>query len=113
MPGPEIDTDKTLLSRIIGNLVKNALEAEKAGAVITISCRKIESGAAFLVLNPGQMPDDSRLQVFQRSFSTKGAGRGLGTYSILLLTEKYLKGKVSFTTGPGGTEFKAEYPDSL
>ena len=109
----KISTDKTLLSRILGNLIKNALEAERPGAVITVSCRKTEGGMAFLVHNPGQMPDDSRLQVFQRSFSTKGAGRGLGTYSIRLLTEKYLKGKVSFTTGPGGTEFKVEYPDSI
>lgn len=72
-------TDRTLLSRSIGNL-------------------------------PRTMPEDSRLQVFQRSFSTKGAGRGLGTYSIRLLTEKYLGGKVSFVTGPEGTTFRAEYP---
>ena len=108
-----IKTDKTLLSRVIGNLAKNALEAEQSGATITLNCRKTAQGAAFTVHNPGRMPDDSRLQVFQRSFSTKGAGRGLGTYSIRLLTEKYLKGKVSFTTGPEGTTFTAEYPQSL
>jgi signal transduction histidine kinase len=102
--------DRTLLSRVIGNLVKNALEAESAGATVTLGCKKTGDGAAFTVHNPAQMPEDSRLQVFQRSFSTKGAGRGLGTYSIRLLTEKYLKGKVSFTTGPEGTAFTAEYP---
>jgi signal transduction histidine kinase len=109
----KLNTDRTLLSRVIGNLVKNALEAESHGAAITISCRKTERGVIFAVHNPGQMPDDSQLQVFQRSFSTKGAGRGLGTYSIRLLTEKYLKGKVSFSTGPGGTEFSVEYPDNI
>lgn len=108
-----INTDKTMLSRVIGNLLKNALEAESPGAKITLSCEKTPDGAAFLVHNPARMPEDSRLQVFQRSFSTKGAGRGLGTYSIRLLTEKYLKGKVSFTTGPEGTTFRAEYPASL
>ena len=108
-----ISTDRTLLSRVIGNLVKNALEAEPAGAKITLSCKKTAGGAAFTVHNPGRMSDDSRLQVFQRSFSTKGAGRGLGTYSIRLLTEKYLKGKVSLTTGPEGTTFRMEYPASL
>ncbi|MDO8804155.1 MAG: HAMP domain-containing sensor histidine kinase [Elusimicrobiota bacterium] len=108
-----INTDRTLLSRVIGNLLKNALEAESPGARITLSCEKTPAGAAFTVHNPGRMPEDSRLQVFQRSFSTKGAGRGLGTYSIRLLTEKYLKGKVSFTTGPEGTTFRAEYPASL
>lgn len=108
-----IRTDKTLLSRVIGNLAKNALEAEAAGATVTLDCRKAGDGAVFTVHNPSRMPEDSRLQVFQRSFSTKGAGRGLGTYGIRLLTEKYLKGKVSFTTGEGGTVFRAEYPASL
>jgi len=108
-----IKTDKTLLSRVIGNLVKNALEAEAAGATVTLNCKKSGDGAVFTVHNPGQMPEDSRLQVFQRSFSTKGAGRGLGTYSIRLLTVRYLKGKVSFTTGDSGTTFLAEYPATL
>jgi len=108
-----INTDRTLLSRVIGNLLKNALEAESPGARITLSCERTPGGAAFTVHNPGRMPEESRLQVFQRSFSTKGAGRGLGTYSIRLLTEKYLKGKVSFSTGPDGTTFRAEYPASL
>ncbi len=108
-----INTDKIMLSRVIGNLLKNALEAESPGAKITLSCEKTPGGAAFIVHNPSRMPEDSRLQVFQRSFSTKGGGRGLGTYSIRLLTEKYLKGKVSFTTGPEGTAFRAEYPASL
>jgi signal transduction histidine kinase len=57
------------------------------------------------------MPRDVQLQVFQRFFSTKGAGRGLGTYSIRLLTERYLKGNVSFTSSPEeGTTFRVCYP---
>ncbi|MHB0994767.1 MAG: sensor histidine kinase [Elusimicrobiales bacterium] len=108
-----IRTDRTLLSRVIGNLLKNALEAESSGATVTLACKKSVAGAVFTVHNPSRMPEDSRLQVFQRSFSTKGAGRGLGTYSIRLLTEKYLKGRVSFSTGPEGTAFRAEFPASL
>lgn len=108
-----IRTDRTLLSRVIGNLAKNALEAEPAGSAVTLDCKKSGDTVAFAVHNPSRMPEDARLQVFQRSFSTKGAGRGLGTYSIRLLTEKYLKGKVSFTTGASGTTFRAEYPASL
>ena len=47
--------------------------------------------------------------MFQRSFSTKGAGRGLGTYSIKLLGEKYLNGKVGFISEQGrGTIFSVE-----
>jgi signal transduction histidine kinase len=108
-----LKTDRTLLSRVIGNMAKNALEAELPGATVTLACRKRGSAAVFTVHNPSKMSEDARLQVFQRSFSTKGAGRGLGTYSIRLLTERYLQGKVSFSTGPEGTTFSAEYPAAL
>jgi len=106
-------TDKGLLARVLGHLVKNALEAEKEGAKIILSSRATPEGAAFLVRNPAVMPEAARLQVFQRSFSTKGPGRGLGTYGVRLFTEKYLRGKVSFTSGPEGTEFCAELPSEI
>ncbi len=48
--------------------------------------------------NAGVIPSDVQMQIFQRSFSTKGKGRGIGTYSIRLLTENYLKGKASFVS---------------
>mgnify|MGYP006293419399 CR=1 len=38
--------------------------------------------------------------LFKRSFSTKGVGRGIGTYSMKLFGEKYLKGKVDFKNSP-------------
>jgi sensor histidine kinase regulating citrate/malate metabolism len=63
----------------------------------------------FRVKNVGVMPHDVQMQIFQRSFSTKGRGRGIGTYSIRLLTENYLKGKVSFTSNEvEGTVFSVE-----
>ncbi|MCX5784447.1 MAG: HAMP domain-containing sensor histidine kinase [Elusimicrobia bacterium] len=108
-----LKTDGVLLSRVIGNMVKNAVEAERAGAEIKVSCRQTPAGIAFSVSNPTPMSESTRLQIFQKSFSTKGVGRGLGTYSIRLLTEKYLKGSVSCSSGPGGTVFEAVYPENL
>ncbi len=51
------------------------------------------------------MPPEVQAQVFQRSYSTKGAGRGLGTYAMKLFGEGVLHGEVGFDTGPGGTVF--------
>ena len=60
------------------------------------------------------MPPEVQLQVFNRSFSTKGNGRGIGTYSIKLLCERYLKGKVSFvSSAEQGTIFKVTLPLAL
>jgi sensor histidine kinase regulating citrate/malate metabolism len=57
------------------------------------------------------IPRDVQLQLFKRSFSTKGEGRGLGTYSMKLLTERYLNGRVGFRTSESaGTTFTASYP---
>ncbi|MFQ5559388.1 MAG: sensor histidine kinase, partial [Nitrospinota bacterium] len=50
-------------------------------------------------------------QVFMRSFSTKGKNRGIGTYSMQLLSENYLQGRVYFSSSPeAGTDFVAEFP---
>lgn len=107
----DLPTDATMLSRVMVNLIKNALEAAPPGSAVTVSCRGEEGLAVFRVHNPGGMPPEVRHQVFQRSFSTKGAGRGLGTYSIRLLTEKYLGGEASFDTDPArGTTFRVAYP---
>jgi len=101
-----IHTDKTILSRVIINLTKNALEASKAGENITLNCIKEKEGIKFTVHNSSYMPPHVQAQVFQRSFSTKGKGRGTGTYSIKLLTERYLKGSVGFISTPeNGTTF--------
>jgi signal transduction histidine kinase len=104
-------TDPVLIERVIGNLVKNALEACRPGQTVTLCCWAEPDQVIFSVHNPSHMPRDVELQIFQRSFSTKGQGRGLGTYSIKLFTERYLRGSVSFTTSAeGGTTFRAAYP---
>ena len=60
------------------------------------------------------MTSEVRLQVFQRSFSTKSPSRGLGAYSMKLIGERYLKGEVSFTTSQrDGTEFSITLPRDL
>jgi signal transduction histidine kinase len=103
--------DITILSRVIGNMIKNAIEASEDGEVITACCKGGRSAVKFSVHNRAFIPKDIQLQLFKRSFSTKGLGRGLGTYSMLLLTEKYLKGHVSFTsTQAKGTTFTVIVP---
>ena len=104
-------SDYVLVRRVLGNMVKNALEASEPRQTVTLRCEKAGEDVRFSVHNPAFMPREIQLQVFQRSFTTKGTGRGLGTYSMKLLSERYLRGKVSFTTSPeAGTTFVAQYP---
>lgn len=108
-----IQSDPMLLKRVIINMTKNALEASPRNAVVYMNCILENDSVLFTVQNPGVMPPNVKAQVFQRSFTTKGKGRGLGTYSIKLLTEQYLKGSVGFTsTEENGTEFFVKIPIS-
>lgn len=115
VPNTTISTDITLLRRVLGNLVKNALEATPRGGTVRISAQDMDGQLAFMVENPGVIPEDVQLQIFQRSFSTKGGnGRGIGTYSIKLFTEKYLNGEVDFISHePEGTTFTVLLPKYL
>lgn len=61
--------------------------------------------------NDRAMSNKVKYQIFQKSFSTKVNGRGLGTFSIKLLTERYLKGSVSFESNDFvGTIFTVVLP---
>ncbi len=103
--------DSALLRRVLSNMLKNALEASMRKTTITLSAEKIDGRVVFSVHNQAVIPHDIKLQIFQRSFSTKGNGRGLGTYSIKLLTERYLGGTVRFESSDDiGTTFYAEIP---
>lgn len=113
-PEIAIITDAVLLQRVLSNLVKNALEATPSGGTVSIAAYDRGETMDFVVGNPGVMPDDVQSQIYQRSFSTKeGIGRGIGTYSVKLIGERYLQGRVSFTSRePDGTEFTITLPKS-
>ncbi len=111
-PGvPVFETDATLLSRVLGNFLKNALEATRPGETVALGARVLDAHLEFYVHNPGEIPPDDQLQIFQRSFSTKGPDRGLGTYSAHLLGERVLGGRVGFSSAPSdGTIFWIRLP---
>ncbi|MDD4956857.1 MAG: ATP-binding protein [Candidatus Omnitrophica bacterium] len=107
-----INTDKTLLRRVLLNLLKNALESAGVNETVTIGC-SIGSGKdiVFHIHNATVMPPEIRHQLFQRSFSTKGPGRGIGTYSARLFAERYLDGKIWYESSKDrGTTFFVSIP---
>jgi len=105
-------TDARLLSRVLVNMIKNALEATEPGGTVTVGCQNGAGEIEFSVHNASAMPPEVQLQVFQRSFSTKGqSGRGIGTHSMKLLGELYLGGRVFFRSSETeGTTFSLALP---
>lgn len=104
-------TDPRLFRRVLENMIINALEASRPENEVSISCKVKNGCAQFCVYNKAHIPKEVQVQIFQRSFSTKGPGRGLGTYSMKLLSQRYLNGTVSFKSSEkDGTTFIASYP---
>jgi signal transduction histidine kinase len=107
-----IQTDYSLLMRILVNMVTNALEASAAGDQIRLSVKAASPSITFTVWSPAPIPDAIQKRIFQRNFSTKSdIGRGLGTYAMKFFGESILKGRVGFNSSPEtGTSFWISLP---
>lgn len=102
----EITTDRRLLTRILGNMIKNALEAIEPNDEISIGCLALHGKLQFYVHNKSVIADEQKSEVFKRYYSTKQKGRGFGTYSMKLFGEKFMNGKVWFSSSKEkGTSF--------
>ena len=107
-----IRTDLTLLLRVLGNMVLNALEATPIDGEIRIKAATTSEAVSFEVWNEAPIPAEVAQRIFQRNFSTKNTlGRGLGTYSMKLIGEQLLGGHVSFeSSSANGTTFRFTLP---
>jgi len=95
--------DPVLLTRVLVNMVKNALEATPRGGTVKVWHERRQDRRGFVVENPGLIPSEVAGRVFERCFSTKGCqGRGLGAFGAKLLGEQLLGGEVGFAPH-GGT----------
>ncbi len=111
LPNINITTDPVILKRILINMLKNAIEASKTGNKVLIGSNEKDQSILFWVHNNSYIPENNQLKIFDRTYSTKGKDRGLGTYSMKILGEQYLNGKVFFTTDrQKGTTFYIELP---
>jgi signal transduction histidine kinase len=108
----EILTDGVLLRRVLINMVKNALESTISGGKVVLGCEPLKDESfRFWVHNDAFIPMEIQTQLFYKSTSTKSSERGLGTFSMRLVGEKFLKGKVNFTSSEkDGTLFMIDLP---
>lgn len=78
---------------LVGNLLKNAVEAVKTQQVekqIHLSCTENENEFCLGVRNRSEkIPLDEIGRFFEKGYSSKGSGRGLGLYNVKEICEKY------------------------
>lgn len=101
-------TDLNLVSRILVNMVTNALEATGPGGTVKVFTEPGGNSIIFSVWNKKHIPQEYALRIFKRNFTTKQQlGHGLGTYSMKFFGEKVLGGQVDFSTSESeGTTFR-------
>lgn len=111
-PGKQVRTDVSLLLRVVGNMIVNALEAAATNGEVRVWVEDQDGFAVFCVWNPESIAEDVARRIYQRNFSTKKEiGRGLGTYAMKLFGEQILGGRVDFSTSPAaGTTFRIALP---
>lgn len=107
-------TDKTILLRVLQNMLLNAFENSDNGRAVRfwVDCGK--NDVTFCVWNHQPIPEELQSRIFQRNYTSKsGEGHGIGTFSIKLLGEEFLGGKVYFETSKeSGTVFRFCHPVS-
>jgi hypothetical protein len=113
-PGEDcyLSTDPVLVSRVIINMLLNALEATELGGEVILRTIVDESRVTWQVWNSAHIPEKLQLRIFQKYFSTKTEiGKGHGTHTMKLLGEKYLGGTVAFVSNVAeGTTFSFTLP---
>lgn len=111
-PDVSFNTDISLLSRVLCNMIINALEATEENGGVKIWIEHEDNLLSFSVWNAQEIPQEIANRIFQRNFSTKGQhGRGVGTFSMKLFGERILGGKVNFRTSrEEGTVFNFLLP---
>ncbi|MEO5563870.1 MAG: ATP-binding protein [Chitinophagaceae bacterium] len=102
---PIIKGDRTKLMQAILNILKNSIEAiDKNSSVKTISLNaftKVDELILQIKDSGGGFDESTANQLFQRGFSTKLSGSGLGLYNCRSIIESH-EGTIAITSeGPG------------
>ena len=109
-PDIELLMDPEQISRAVGNLLKNAVEATESGE-IRVTARRAPHRVVIEVIDPGRgVPDSDKEKLFLPYFSTKGRGTGLGLAIVHRIVNDH-DGRISVHDNhPTGTRFEIELP---
>jgi signal transduction histidine kinase len=108
---PEIQSDRTLLSRALTNLVENAFQAMPNGGSLAVSAARAGDAIEIHIADTGVgMDEEGVRRAFEPYFSTKTAGSGLGLANARRNIE-ICGGTIALASRPGrGTTVTVSLP---
>jgi len=114
LPPPDlrVRVERERLTRAVGHLVQNALEATPADGSVSVTGKASPGWALIEIADTGSGMDDEfvRTRLFAPFDSTKGAGMGIGAYECRE-TLRALGGAIEVDSQPGaGTRFRLRLP---
>ncbi len=111
-PGLNVWGDRTQLSRVMVNILKNAVQSipEEREGHIRVSVHREDNQAIIRVRDNGTgIPEEVREKIFDPSFTTKSSGMGLGLAISRRIVE-HIGGNITFVCPEEGTEFMIRLP---
>ena len=109
---PKVLMDKSQLTRVLNNLIKNSLQSERINVPIEVFVQlQLKQGFAEIrvVDNGSGVPENIREKIFEPNFTTKNSGMGLG----LAIVKKIINdsgGTINYKTSTEGTVFEFTIP---
>jgi signal transduction histidine kinase len=108
-----VEMDKNQLTRIVTNLINNALHAviDIKKPVIKVTVQALSQAVKITISDNGKgIEDDVKDKVFEPKFTTKSSGMGLGLPMVKNIIENY-NGTITFTSKINkGTSFEIILP---
>jgi PAS domain S-box-containing protein len=113
LPGQSftLDCEPTLMTTMLANLLKNALEAAPEGSIVELDLADLGEAACVSLRNPGEVPRAIRQRFFEKYVTAgKQGGTGLGTYSAKRIAEFHGGGISLDCSRPGWTTVSVVLP---
>ena len=109
---PEVFIDKSHLTRVLNNLIKNSLQAEspKRKLEVLVETQRIEGYIVIKVKDNGMgISEEIKAKIFEPNFTTKNSGMGLGLAIVKKIINDF-NGKITYNTSINGTVFEFTIP---
>jgi signal transduction histidine kinase len=108
---PLLNTDSTMLKRVLVNLIQNAVQAMPNGGNLTIETTSKKQQINIAIQDTGEgIPQQVQAKLFTPLMTTKSKGQGFGLAVVKRMTEA-IDGRISFESQEGeGTIFTLQFP---